>query len=147
MRAWERRVRNAVNPMSSAISHWWCHSALRDAFLRRKRTWLAPKRRCPAGLPEPQSGASPRLPPGCPDGMSTADDANCRELVVADDGSIPAEQLRGLGLRPGTHFRVIETGAASASTPMAGSLPEFPDASWEDLERASEAARRDAEGS
>lgn len=79
--------------------------------------------------------------------MSAADDANRRELVIADDGSIPAEQLRGLGLRPGTHLRVVETGSASDSTPLAGSLPRFPDISWEDFERASEAARRDAEAS
>ena len=25
----ERRVRDAVNPLSTALTHWWCHSALR----------------------------------------------------------------------------------------------------------------------
>jgi hypothetical protein len=79
--------------------------------------------------------------------VTTADDANSRELVVADDGSIPAEQLRGLGLQPGTHLRVIEMVSADTASPLAGSLPEFPDVSWEDFERASDAARRDAEAS
>lgn len=32
-----------------------------------------------------------------------------KELVVADDGSIPAEQLARLGLRPGARLLVVET--------------------------------------
>jgi hypothetical protein len=48
--------------------------------------------------------------------MSTAD-AEGHELVVADDGSIPADQVARLGLRPGSHLRVVvETpGAPGAS--------------------------------
>jgi len=66
------------------------------------------------------------------------------ELVVADDGSIPAEQLRRLGLHPGAHLRVVEETATAVSTALGGSLPEFPDLSWEDFEAGSELARHDA---
>ncbi len=38
--------------------------------------------------------------------MSSAD-AEGHELVVADDGSIPADQVARLGLRPGSHLRVV----------------------------------------
>lgn len=41
----------------------------------------------------------------------SAVDPKPEELVVADDGSIPAEQLARLGLRPGAHLRVVETTA------------------------------------
>jgi hypothetical protein len=68
------------------------------------------------------------------------------ELVVADDGSIPAEQLRGLGLRPGAHLRVVEA-PAGALRRLGGSLPELPDLAWEDFEQGSELARRDAASS
>jgi hypothetical protein len=30
------------------------------------------------------------------------------DLVVAADGSIPADQLRRLGVRPGAHLRVLD---------------------------------------
>jgi hypothetical protein len=47
--------------------------------------------------------------------MSTAD-AEGHELVVADDGSIPAEQVAQLGLGPGSHVRVVvETPGPPAS--------------------------------
>jgi hypothetical protein len=65
------------------------------------------------------------------------------ELVVADDGSIPADQLARLGLRPGTHLRVVETGPVEPGAALAGSLPDFPELSWEDFERGSELARHD----
>jgi len=66
---------------------------------------------------------------------------------VADDGSIPAEQLARLGLRPGAHLRVVEaTAEESDSVDLEGSLPEFPDLTWEDFERGSELARRDLTG-
>ncbi len=79
--------------------------------------------------------------------MSTADSHAGHELVVADDGSIPAEQLRSLGVQAGTHLRVVEAGQARSSDSMAGSLPDFPDLAWEDFERASDLARGDAAAS
>jgi hypothetical protein len=75
--------------------------------------------------------------------MSTANTAEGDELVVAEDGSIPAEQIARLGLRPGSHLRVIETHPADRAGHLRGSLPDFPDLAWEDFERASELARRD----
>jgi hypothetical protein len=65
------------------------------------------------------------------------------ELVVAPDGSIPAAQLKRLGVRPGAHLRVVETPATRSGGSFAGSLPDFPDVSWEDFERASQLARED----
>lgn len=75
--------------------------------------------------------------------MSTANAAEGDELVVAPDGSIPAEQLARLGLRPGAHLRVVATKPADEAAPLAGSLLSLSDVSWEDFERASEAARHD----
>ena len=66
-----------------------------------------------------------------------------QELVVADDGSIPAEQISRLGLRPGTHLRVVpQTSAPTGS--IAGRLTSWPDLAWEDFERASRLAQADA---
>jgi len=69
------------------------------------------------------------------------------ELVVAADGSIPADQLKRLGVGPGAHLRVVETPATTPATrkggSLAGSLPNFPDVTWEDFERASKLARED----
>lgn len=76
--------------------------------------------------------------------VSAADPTPEAELVVADDGSIPAEQLARLGIRPGTHLRVVTTPERACDTGLAGSLPDLPDVEWEDFERASELARRDA---
>ena len=80
-------------------------------------------------------------------GVSALGDGTPRELVVAGDGSIPADQLRKLGLLPGAHLRVVEATGALGGGPLAGSLPEFADLAWEDFERGSELARRDAEAS
>ncbi|MCL2769292.1 MAG: hypothetical protein FWD42_04190 [Solirubrobacterales bacterium] len=66
--------------------------------------------------------------------MNTASEGAGRELVVASDGSIPADQLARLGVAPGTHLRVVQTNPAGT---LAGSLPDFPDLSWEDFERGS----------
>ncbi len=41
------------------------------------------------------------------DAKVTSCEAGIVELVVADDGSIPATQLASLGVRPGTHLRVV----------------------------------------
>ena len=65
------------------------------------------------------------------------------ELVVAADGSIPADQLKRLGVGPGTHLRVVETSATRTGGSLAGSLPHLADVSWEDFERASQLARDD----
>lgn len=62
------------------------------------------------------------------------------EVVVAEDGSIPASQLAGLGVRPGAHLRVV---TQSDSATLAGSMPDLPDLTWEDFERASVAAQSD----
>ncbi len=69
------------------------------------------------------------------------------ELVVGDDGSIQAEQLRQLGLRPGARLRVVEAVGTGLSGSLWGSLPDLPDLSWEDFERGSDVARQDASGS
>lgn len=76
--------------------------------------------------------------------VSAADATPEAELVVADDGSIPAEQLARLGISPGTHLRVVAEPKRVARTDLAGSLPDLPDVEWEDFERASELARHDA---
>jgi hypothetical protein len=68
-----------------------------------------------------------------------------KELVVADYGSIPAEQLARLGLRPGAHLRVAEA-AAGEPGELEGLLPDLPDLDWEDFERGSELAQRDLSG-
>lgn len=76
--------------------------------------------------------------------MSTLDPTGDQELVVADDGSIPADQLARFGLRPGARLRVVATNDPPALTSgLAGSLPDLPDLSWNDFERASELAQRD----
>lgn len=62
------------------------------------------------------------------------------ELIVAPDGSIPAEQLERLGVSPGTHLRVIQTDQPGA---LAGSLPKLPDLTWEEFEQASALAAHD----
>jgi hypothetical protein len=65
------------------------------------------------------------------------------ELVVAADGSIPAEQLARLGVGPGAHLRVVETPATESTGSIAGSLSHLADVSWEDFQRASELAQQD----
>jgi hypothetical protein len=65
------------------------------------------------------------------------------ELIVAADGSIPAAQLKRLGVRPGTHLRVVETPVTPTGGSFAGSLPDFPELTWEDFEQASKLARED----
>ena len=67
------------------------------------------------------------------------------EVVVAGDGSIPAERLAALGVRPGSHLRVIVAEPAAVTPSFRGSLKGFPEPSWEDFERASEVARSDFE--
>jgi hypothetical protein len=75
--------------------------------------------------------------------MSAASDHAGHEVVVAADGSIPADQLARLGVAPGAHLRVVQTAPAGLSHILAGSLSGFPDLAWEDFERASELAQHD----
>ncbi|HYB24640.1 MAG TPA: hypothetical protein VED41_12630 [Solirubrobacteraceae bacterium] len=72
--------------------------------------------------------------------MSTASKPTSHDLVVAPDGSIPADQLERLGVSPGTHLRVVQT---SQRGTLAGSLPDLPDLTWEEFEQASALARHD----
>jgi hypothetical protein len=79
--------------------------------------------------------------------VSAEDSTVETELVVADDGSIPADQLAGLGLYPGAHLRVVEAlPPADRGVDVEGLLPGLPDLEWEDFERGSELARRDLTG-
>lgn len=67
-----------------------------------------------------------------------------KDLVVAADESIPADQVARLGLRPGAHLRVIETDpAVGEPSGLAGSLPDLPDLDRETFERGSTLARSD----
>jgi len=65
------------------------------------------------------------------------------EVVVAADGSIPADQLAPLGIRPGSHLRIIDAAPGEDTDGLAASLPGLPDLSWEDFERGSLLAVRD----
>lgn len=63
-------------------------------------------------------------------------------LVVAEDGSIPADQLASLGIPPGAHLRVVAVKEPPvAPSGLAGSRRDLPDIGWDDFERASELAR------
>ncbi len=75
--------------------------------------------------------------------MSTADVPQSHELIVGPDGSIPAEQIARLGLRPGAHLRVVPQGQEPVSGRLGGSLPDLPEITWDDFERGSELARSD----
>jgi hypothetical protein len=35
MNDFERRVRQLINPWSTKFSHWWCHSGVRSALMKR----------------------------------------------------------------------------------------------------------------
>lgn len=79
--------------------------------------------------------------------VSALDPAREKELVVAEDGSIPADQLARLGLQPGAHLRVVDaTSMPVAADELEGSLSDLPELEWEDFERGSELARRDLTG-
>lgn len=62
---------------------------------------------------------------------------------MAEDGSIPADQVERLGLRPGAHLRVIDSSQRAKAHSVAGTLPDFPDLDWGDFERGSALARSD----
>lgn len=79
--------------------------------------------------------------------MSLASDQESQELIVAADGSIPAEQVSRLGVPPGTHLRVVAEQPPEAESSIAGRLTGRPEMSWEDFERASRIAQADLERS
>jgi hypothetical protein len=79
--------------------------------------------------------------------MSVAGGQGSHELVVAEDGSIPAEQIRQLGVRPGAHLRVVAEQPPEAEGSIAGRLAGWPEVTWEDFERAGRLARTDLERS
>jgi hypothetical protein len=51
MNAVESRVRAMINPMSTALTRWWCHSAMRSALTGHGR---------PRGRPLPREGRAAR---------------------------------------------------------------------------------------
>jgi hypothetical protein len=69
--------------------------------------------------------------------MSMASGAAEHEFVVADDGSIPAEQIACIGVRPGTHLRVATEHPNESAGSIARRLKNWPDVRWERL-RASQ---------
>jgi hypothetical protein len=75
--------------------------------------------------------------------MSIASGPAGHQLVVADDGSIPAEQIARLGMRPGTHLPVVVEEPPAVEGSIAGRLTSWPDVSWEDFTRASRLAQAD----
>jgi hypothetical protein len=75
--------------------------------------------------------------------MSISDTHESHELVVAEDGSIPADQIAHLGLRPGAHLRVVETERRASLGRLGGSLPDFPEITWKDFARGSKIAKHD----
>lgn len=77
------------------------------------------------------------------DVVSAASEHPAHDLIVAADGSVPADQLARLGVAPGTHLRVVQSEPGGLAGTPAGSLSDFPDLTWEDFERASELARHD----
>lgn len=72
-----------------------------------------------------------------------ASSPEAHELVVADDGSIPAEQIARLGLRPGAHLRIIAEQQPPQRGSIAGRLTSWPEVTWDDFERASDLAQSD----
>lgn len=75
--------------------------------------------------------------------MASADVAGIVELIVAEDGSIPADQLTPLGIRAGSHLRVLREDPVTTSRTLRGVLPDLPDLTWDDFEVASRAAQAD----
>lgn len=75
--------------------------------------------------------------------MSMVGGPEGHELVVADDGSIPAEQISRLGVRPGTHLRVVSEQPSDEVGSIAGRLAAWPEVTWEDFQRASRLAQAD----
>ena len=77
--------------------------------------------------------------------MGTAGASEGWELVVGPDGSISADQLAGLGLRPGAHLRVIAEVPARSPRSAYGLLAGEPTLGWDDYAAGSRHAIADAE--
>jgi hypothetical protein len=64
-----RRARAAVNPVSTAVTRWWCISALRRLLTghgptaRQRRLIRAHRRARPAGRGRPDAGSTPSAGP------------------------------------------------------------------------------------
>jgi hypothetical protein len=78
--------------------------------------------------------------------MTAVNEDTYYELNVAPDGSIPADQLKRLGVGPGTHLRVVAITVTRLGGSFAGSLPDFPDVTWEDFERANQPSKTCPQG-
>lgn len=75
--------------------------------------------------------------------MSMVGGPDGHELVVAEDGRIPSEQITRLGMRPGMRLRVVAEQPPDAEGSIGGQLVTWPDLTWEDFERASQLAQAD----
>lgn len=137
---------------SIGISEWRSGESLDAALARADRRLYQAKTASAEDAAEapPQSTRKPERATARPlrggdrlGVVSTKDKSVDHELVVAADGSIPAEQLERLGVTPGARLRVVRTASTEPAKALAGSLPDLPDLTWEDFERASELARRD----
>lgn len=63
-------------------------------------------------------------------------------VVVAEDGSLPASELARLGLRPGTHLRLVPEPRRPSRAGMAGALAAaLPVEAVDDWVRALDAAK------
>jgi len=76
------------------------------------------------------------------------DSAPVVDGVVDDDGNlvVPSSQLPG-HLSPGTHvrLRLVSDGPSGDRRSIYGALPDLPDLTWEDFEKASRLAVADTE--
>lgn len=84
--------------------------------------------------------------------MGTSPPRVSADLVVAADGSIPAEQVAALGVLPGSHVRVVTQAGPVADSNLhgildsiAGRMTRWPDATWDEFERGSRLAESDSE--
>lgn len=62
-------------------------------------------------------------------------------------GAPPAGQIARLGMRPGTHVRVVAEQPPEVEGSIAGRLTSWPDVAWEDFERASQLAQAELDRS
>ncbi|HEX2810954.1 MAG TPA: hypothetical protein VHN80_32710, partial [Kineosporiaceae bacterium] len=119
----------------------------------RRRSWSAggrdprsPRSDTHRGRPQTPPGRARRRYPVLV--MNSVNAPQSHELIVGPDGSIPADQIARLGLRPGTHLRVVaEPGLGAddpARTSLAGALRErIDDAALDRFDAALAANRRE----
>ena len=77
-----RRVSAAVNPVSTAVTRWWCHSALRHMLTGHGR------RRGRAAFPRPAGTTQESRRPGC--GRRSRRTLACRACTPATERKPPA---------------------------------------------------------